>query len=169
VNPRTPTDLPAGSPAAAAAVWPWRAASSASAADVQRGQRARRNALRREGTIRALAGAAVGAVLFALGAVALARVAGIVSGLVLLAALASPGGLYAAIGRALAVVGQGVGRLLAIVFLTPVFFLFFLPFGKLLRSGHRDRLERFFDRRAPSYWHRRGDAARTKASFEKAF
>ncbi len=165
-NPRTPAHLPSGNPTAAAVAWPWRAASTAGAETVRR---ARRSALRREGTIRALAGGAVGAVLFALGAVALARVAGIVSGLVLLAALVSPGGLYAAIGRALAVVGRGVGRLLAVVFLTPVFFLFFLPFGKLLRSGHRDRLERWFDRQAPTYWHRRADGERTRASYEKAF
>ena len=64
---------------------------------------------------------------------------------------------------------HGIGRLLAVLFLTPVFWLFFVPFGLLLRAGRRDRLERWFDPAAPSYWHRRDDAPRSKSSYEKAF
>ena len=165
-DPSTPTRLRAGSPAAAAAAWTWRDASPALAADLRR---QKRRALRREGLIRALVGSAAGAVLFYFGAGLLARVAWVVAAAVLLAALASPEGLYKAIGHALASLGHGIGRLLAILFLTPIFFLVFLPFGRLLRSGRRDKLERWFDQRAASYWHRRDDAARTKASYEKAY
>ncbi len=119
--------------------------------------------------MRALVGGAAGAVLFHFGAGVLAGVAWVVAAVVLLAALISPEGLFKAIGHALARLGHGIGRLLAILLLTPVFFLFFLPFGGLLRSGRRDKLERWFDQRATSYWHRRDDVARTKTSFEKAY
>lgn len=163
-NPSLPVSFRRGTPHAAAVAWPWREAVDAS---LQRA--ARRRTLRREGVIRALVGGAVGVALFYFGAPLLARVAWAVAAVVLLAALVSPDGLYAAIGRGLALLGHGVGRLLAILLLTPVFFLFFLPFGKLLRAGRRDRLERWFDPATPSYWHRRDDAPRTKASYEKAF
>ncbi len=162
----TPPRLRSGSPAAAAAVWRWREATPAFAAVARRD---RRRALRREGTVRALAGAAVGGVLFTFGATILARVAWVGAGVVLFAALASPDGLYSAIGRGLAHLGHGIGRLFAIVLLTPVYWLFFVPFGRLLRGGRRDKLERWFDRGAASYWHRRNDAPRAKSSYERAF
>lgn len=165
-KPPTPPRLRAGSPAAAAAVWRWRDASPAFALAAAR---ERRRTLRWQGVLRALVGAAVGGVLFYLGATILARVAWAGAGVVLLAALASPDGAYAAIGRGLARLGHGIGRLLAIVLLTPVYWIFFVPFGRLLRSGRRDRLERWFDATAPTYWHRRTDALRTKASYERAF
>lgn len=161
----TPPRLRSGNPAAAAAAWRWRDSAPAAAA----ARRERRRALRREGALRALAGAALGGVLIFLGAAILARVAWVGAGVVLLAALASPDGLYSAIGRGLALLGHGIGRLLAIVLLTPVYWIFFVPFGRLLRAGRRDRLERWFDAAAPTYWHRRTDAARTKASYERAF
>jgi hypothetical protein len=164
--PSDATRLRSGSPHAAAAVWRWREAAGEGAATL-RAQR--RSSLRREGVLRALVGGAVGGVLVYLGAVVLGRIAWCVAGVVLVAALASPDGVYAAIGRALALLGHGIGRLLAVLFLTPVFWLFFVPFGRLLRSGRRDRLERWFDRAAPSYWHRRDDRPRTKSSYEKAF
>ena len=78
-------------------------------------------------------------------------------------------GVYAAIGRGLALLGHGIGRLLAIVLLTPLFWLVFVPFGRLLRGGRRDKLERWFDVAAPSYWHRREGRPRTKRSYERAF
>lgn len=163
-NPSPALTLRPGRPQAAATAWRWRETLDAGAE-----RAARRRTLRREGVIRALVGGAVGAALFFFGAVLFARVAWAGAGVVLLAALASPDGLYAAIGGGLALVGHGIGRLLAILFLTPVFWLFFVPFGRLLRAGRRDRLERWFDPATPSYWHRRDDAPRTKASYEKAF
>ena len=153
-----------GGPRAAAVSWRWREAADAGAL-----RAARQKALRREGVVRALVGGVVGGALLYFGAPILARVAWAGAGLVLVAALVSPDGLYAAIGRGLALLGHGIGRFLAIVLLTPVFFLFFLPFGRLLRAGRRDRLERWFDRSAPTYWHRRPAAPRTKSSYERAF
>ncbi len=163
-NPSSASALRPGSPQAAAVAWRWRENLDSGAES-----RALRRALRREALLRALVGGAVGVALFYFGAVLLARVAWAGAGVVLLAALASPEGLYAAIGRGLALLGHGIGRLLAVLFLTPVFWLFFVPFGLLLRAGRRDRLERWFDPAAPSYWHRRHDAPRSKSSYEKAF
>ena len=34
----------------------------------------------------------------------------------------------------------------------PIFYLFFLPFGKLLRRGRHDRLRRYYESEAESYW-----------------
>ena len=161
-----PTGPRPGSPHAAAAIWQWREAAALGGIAVLRQQR---SALRREGAIRAVVGGAVGGVLFFFGAAVLARIAWAGAGIVLVAALVSPDRLYAGIGRALALLGHGVGRLLAVVFLTPVYGLFFVPFGRLLRSGRRDRLERWFDPAVASYWHRRDDALRTKSSYEKPY
>jgi hypothetical protein len=152
-----------GRPQAAAAVWDWR------------GERPPGQAaptawhLRREGLIRALAGAALGAAAFLFWHRTPAYVVWAVSALTLFLALTSPAGAYAALGRGLAAFGRLVGRVLAVVLLTPVFLLFFLPFRLLLRSGRRDRLERFFDREAPTYWKRRQDPERTRAFYERQF
>lgn len=140
--------------------WPWKTAS------VPAGPSA--GTLRAEGVVRGAIGLIIGTALY-FWKPPLAYVAWSLSGFVLLAALASPGGLYAAIGRGLARFGEWVGRFLAVVLLTPVFFLFFLPFGRLTRWGKRDKLERWFDREATSYWHRRNDPPRDRAFYEKAF
>jgi hypothetical protein len=54
-----------------------------------------------------------------------------------------------------------------VVLLVPLFVLFFLPFGLLARRGRRDRLGRFFDPDAPTYWKRREPAAPTLADYER--
>ncbi len=151
-----------GRPEAAAAIWRWREGQGQATGTAPA-------VLRREGALRALIGSLVGGALFVFGQASLAFVAWSVSALVLLAALASPAGAYAAIGRGLEAFGRLVGRLLAVLLLTPVFFLFFVPFGLLFRRGRRDRLERWFDRAAPSYWHCREAVPRTRESYEKAF
>ncbi|MEO8277835.1 MAG: hypothetical protein ABI639_16595 [Thermoanaerobaculia bacterium] len=163
MKPSSATALRPGSPSAAAAIWPWRTRSSS--LDAARA----RDRLRKEGVIRTLVGGAAGGLFFAFGSPTVARVAWSVSGFVLLAALLSPTGVYAAIGRFLGLFGRVVGKVLAVLFLTPAFYLVFLPFGLLFRRGRNDRLERWFDRAAPTYWHRREDAPRTRASYEKAF
>lgn len=160
-DPATPLAPRPGRPEAAAAIWRWRAGAAAAGPGPAK--------LRREGATRALVGLLAGKAFQVLGFEHLAYVAWAVSALILLAALASPAGAYAAIGRGLSGLGRLVGRALAILLLTPVFFLFFFPFGRLLRGGRRDRLERWFDRAAPSYWHRREDTPRTAASYERAF
>ena len=78
----------AGRPEAAAAIWSWRERASEPAPDPAAGAR-------RRGSLQALAGAAAGAAALALGSRALAQAIFAFAALVLVAALASPGGLYA--------------------------------------------------------------------------
>jgi hypothetical protein len=72
--------------------------------------------------------------------------------LVLLTALVSPHGLHAAVQRLFEATGRAGGRGNTRLVMVPLFYLFFLPFGKLRRSGRRDRLRRWFDRDADTYW-----------------
>ena len=66
--------------------------------------------------------------------------------------LVSPNGLYLGIERLFDLLGRLLGRGMTWLLLVPIFFLFFLPFGALLRRGRRDRLKRWFDPEADSYW-----------------
>ena len=161
-RPEAPPLRP-GRPEAAAAIWDWRGerAPAPLAPSTAR--------LRLEGLVRSLVGAAIGTAVFFLWHRNVAYVVWASAALTLLAAMASPTGAYAALGRGLAAFGRAVGRVLTVVLLTPVFLLFFLPFRLLLRGGRRDRLERWFDRELPSYWKRRDEPERTKASYERQF
>ncbi len=145
---------------AAAAIWDWRGERSQTPA-------ARPSRPRLRGTLQALAGAAVGALIFAL----LSRIAGTVvmsiATLILLSALLSPTGLYAGIERLFAALGRRVGAGLTWIVLPLVFYLIFLPFGTLFRGGRRDPMKRFYEADAESYWSprrvgRSGSAFRTR-------
>jgi hypothetical protein len=151
-----------GRPEAAAAIWRWREVGG----EGDRGEAARQ---RRRGVIQALVGAVAGVAVFFFWRREAAFVVWAVSAVTLALALASPLGAYAALGRGLARFSHWVGRALAWVLFVPVFFLFFTLFGRLLRSGRRDRLERWFDRRAPSYWKQRPDGERTLADYRRQF
>lgn len=133
----------AGRPEAAAVVWDWRSEAEPEG----------RNGLspRIVGTLQALAIAAVGGVLFYFGFFA-AYVVFTVAGVVLFSALVSPEGLYAGVRRFFHWLGMITGRVISLVFLVPLFYGFFYPFGLLMRRGRRDRLQRFFDADSPSYW-----------------
>jgi len=71
---------------------------------------------------------------------------------VALSALLSPSGLYAMLLRLFAATGNVVGRALTWLLLTPMFYGFFLPFGAIMRRNRRDRLKRFYDAEASTYW-----------------
>src|SRR5262245_40670692 len=147
----------AGRPEAAAAIWSWRERASATAPDRAAGAR-------RRGSLQALATAAAGAALLALGSRGVAVAILGFAALLLVAALASPGGLYAGLLRLFAATGRVVGRLLTLLLLVPLFYAFFLPFGLLLRRGRKDRLARRFEPGAASYWEPRDSRAPTRAS-----
>ena len=51
-----------------------------------------------------------------------------------------------------AATGSVVGHATTWVVMIPIFYLFFLPFGKLLRRGRRDRLRRYYESEAETYW-----------------
>ena len=75
-----------------------------------------------------------------------------VAAIILFSALVSPTGLYRGIQGLFATLGNATGRALTWLMLVPLFYLFFLPFGVLLRRGRRDRLKRYFEPDKESYW-----------------
>lgn len=136
----------AGSPEASAAIWRWRVAES----PPESGPRPSR--LRVQGTLQAAVGAGFGLLCFLFWSRTIAIVAFSMAGTLLLAALLSPTGLYALLRRLLDATGRGVGRVMTWIVMVPIFYGLFLPFGKLMRRGRRDRLKRYFDAEASSYW-----------------
>jgi len=145
---------------AAAAIWDWRGERSQT-------PEARPSRPRLRGTLQALAGAAVGTLIFAF----VSRIAGTVvmsiATLILLSALLSPTGLYAGIERLFAALGRRIGTGLTWVVLPLLFYLVFLPFGMLFRRGRRDPMKRFYETDAESYWSprrvgRSGSASHTR-------
>jgi hypothetical protein len=140
------TALRVGSPKASAAIWRWRAeepepAVGPSAASV-----------RVRGSLQGLAGAAFGLASYLFWSKTVAIVAFTAAGVVLFCALASPHGLYSILRRLFEATGRVVGRAMTWIVMVPIFYLFFLPFGKLMRRGRRDRLHRYFDAEAETYW-----------------
>jgi len=116
----------------------------------------------------ALIGAAAGGILWWLDHGLMAQVVWGITGFLVLTALVSPHGIYAAIRRALDRFGYLVGRVLSWVLLMPLFYLFFFPFGLLARRGHRDAMKRWTEPEAPTYWTDREDT-RTAESYERQF
>jgi hypothetical protein len=135
-----------GRPEASAAVWRWREARD-EAGEV------RRERLRAR--VGGLVGLVVSAFAFVTGHPTVALVAGSIGGAMLLASFVAPVSALASLRRLFERFGLVVGRLVAFLTLTPVFVLFFVPFGLLTRHGARDPLRRAFDRAAPSYWKKR--------------
>ena len=136
----------AGRPEAAAAIWDWRGPAGSEGVPGGAGS------ARLRGALRAAVVAAAGLALLLLGFPTPARLVFGVAALVLLAALLSPTGLYFGLERLFAALGRATGRVLTWVLMTPLFYLFFLPFGLLFRRGRRDRLRRFVDPSATTYW-----------------
>ncbi|MDQ3035266.1 MAG: hypothetical protein M3Y87_22860 [Myxococcota bacterium] len=148
-----------GRPEAAAAIWSWR--------DRDALERARLKALRRGGVLRAVVAVIAASVLAFFERPIMASIAIGIGLLTLVLALVSPGGAYASLSRGVDRVGALIGAILTYVLLTPVFFLFFLPFGMLMRRGARDRLRRRFERERASYWTKR--AADAPGSLERPY
>ncbi len=145
-----------GRPEAADVIWTWPPASVGSEEDSPARARVR-------GLLEALAPAAVGVLFLLYWRSEAAWVAFSIAGFVAFAALVSPLGLLARVHGLAAATGRVVGVLLAWAFLVPVFYLFFLPFGLLFRRGRRDRLTRFYEPDAPTYWSPHGGSV-TSAS-----
>ena len=139
------TRLKAGRPEAAEVIWSWReplekvSGPSASKARVA-------------GTIQGGIGAGVAIAIYLLWSETVGTVVFCISATILFSALVSPLGLYSIIQGVFASLGNYTGRMLTWLTLVPLFYLFFLPFGLLLRRGRRDRMKRFFEPDEPSYW-----------------
>ena len=112
----------------------------------------RTSKLRRGGVLRGLVALSAGGVLFYFGRWIGGGVAATLGSLTLSLAVLSPTVGYVALTRAVDRLGEGIGAFLSWALLTPVFWLFFVPFGLLARRGSRDRMGRRFDRGAKTYW-----------------
>lgn len=136
-----------GKPEAAAAIWTPNEAMGRD--DAARSARARATI---QGAVAGLAGAGL---YFGLDHTTMAFVAWSIGGSSMLAGWLSPLGLFAAIERAVGVVGQGVGAAMTWLLLGPVYLLVLTPFGLLARRGARDTLKRSLDANEASYWKKR--------------
>jgi len=149
VPPQEEEEMPEQRPGraeAALAIWSWRD-------PPPRGSHPRpANRARLRGSIQAAVVAAIGGLLLLLGLRTVAWVMQGAAAILLLAALASPRGLYAVLDGMARAIGRRIGRVLTWLLLVPLFYLFFTPFGLLFRRGRRDRLKRYSDGEAPTYW-----------------
>jgi hypothetical protein len=152
-----------GRPEAAAAIWTWRQA----ARPIPSAESPAR--LRLIGSIQAVAIALVGLALLRFWARPAGIVALCIAGTILVAALASPTGLYAGVRRFFLGLGRLTGRLLTWTLMPPLFYLVFLPFGRVFRSGRRDRLRRFFEPEATSYWEPHRGSTASSASRKRLY
>lgn len=134
-----------GRPEAAAEIWRWRAP----AAGVEAPSAAR---ARRRGLLQALGAGVFGTLLFVFWSQTIATIVFCVAGIIGLSALLSPTGLYAGVEKLFVSLAHWTGRGLTWLLMVPLFYLFFLPFGLLFRRGRRDRMRRFYEPEAPSYW-----------------
>ena len=139
-------ELRRGRPEAAAIIWNWNRQGDG------KPQAERAASARKRGLLQAVAGGSFGLLILLFWSQTLALVVFTVSSIVLLAALVSPMGLYAAIHRLFQTLGNLTGRALTWILLVPIFYLFFLPFGRLMRRGRRDRMRRWMEPEAETYW-----------------
>lgn len=128
---------------AAEAIWNWRERPAAAA----------KSRARLHGVVRALLGALVGAFLWTIGSILLAKVALTISAISLLLTLAVPDTLERFSTR----LSSTLGALSTWTLMTIVFFGFFVPFRLLARRGRRDTMKRYLDRSRPTYWTQRPD------------
>jgi hypothetical protein len=132
-------------PKASAVIWRWREteaeAPGPSAASV-----------RVRGSLQALAGYAVAVAIHLFWSQTVAIVAFALTTVVLFCALVSPHGLYSLVRRLFDATGRVVGHAMTWIVMIPIFYLFFLPFGMLLRRGRNDRLRRYYESEAETYW-----------------
>jgi hypothetical protein len=140
------TELRAGRPEAAAAIW-WleeRIEPTVSGGRV-----------RLRGALQAAAGLAVGAAVFLYLSQTAGTIIGCIASVVGLAALVSPHGLFAAFERATAALGQVIGRSVTWLLMFLIFYGIFVPFHLLFRRGQRDAMRRFYEPDAETYWESR--------------
>jgi hypothetical protein len=147
---------------AAATIWDWRA---------DEGARERHAAkLRQRGLLQGAVGLSIAAALFfLLHWVVIPAIAAGIAVFTVVAALASPTGLYARVAGLLEAFGLMVGTAVTWLVLTPVFFLVFAPFGLLTRRGSNDPMKRGYDKSASTYWITREPDADRRASRLRQF
>ncbi|MEE8537912.1 MAG: hypothetical protein V3U86_10205 [Acidobacteriota bacterium] len=148
---------------AARAIWDWRGVKDATA-----GPQHRRRVQLRAG-VQTLVAAGLGALFFAFGSRILPFIIWGIAGLLLAVALSSPDRLYLRVQNFMDYLGRAVGTILTWILLVPLFYLFFTPFGLLMRPGSRDRLERRLESAAPTYWKKKTGTPRSPDSYRRQF
>jgi hypothetical protein len=138
--------LRAGRPEAAAVIWHWRERPGSGSREQSPSK------ARIMGSVQGLVGASVATAIYLLWSQTIGMVVFCISAIILFTALVSPNGLYRAIQGLFAALGNFTGRVLTWLTLVPLFYLFFLPFGLLMRRGRRDRMKRFLEPDEESYW-----------------
>ena len=138
--------LRTANPKAAAAIWRWREG------EADGDEKPSAASVRLRGSLHALIGYAVAALFYFFWSQTAAAIAAGLTSLMLFCALASPHGLYALLRRLFDATGRVVGHATTWAVMTPIFLLFVLPFGKLLRRGRRDKLRRYYESAAETYW-----------------
>ena len=164
-RPGAPADarLRPGSPDASSAIWRWRDHRDAPASASREAGRLRGHGLRQ-----ALIGLAIAAVVrFLFHRVTLAWIIAAIAASTLAIALVSPLGAYQKLRTGLDRFGIAVGKLLAWILLPFVYYVVVLPYGLLARRGRRDRMARWYEPKAGSYWKPRPDTH--SASYERQF
>ncbi len=158
------TGTPAGRPEAAEAIWNFTAGERAAAVPAAVPGR-----VRLRGSLQALVGVGVGVVFFFFVSAMLGRIVMGIAGFILLSALVSPTVVYAGIEKLFDSLGHLLGRAVTWLLMLPLFYLFFLPFGLLFRRGRRDRLRRYSERDAATYWERREGPTAASHSRERQY
>ncbi len=138
-----------GRPEAAAAVWSWRRAPAAGPAPT-RDEGAGPARLR--GLIQGAVGAGVGLLVHHTLSETFGTAILIVTSVIFLSAMLSPRVLYAGIERLFVVSGAALSRAVTWISLAIVLYTVFLPFGAIFRRGRRDRMKRYFEPEATTYW-----------------
>ncbi|MEO2167488.1 MAG: hypothetical protein ABGY42_05090 [bacterium] len=134
-----------GRPEAAALIWQWQAKAEAAESPSWRRARIR-------GAFQASAGAIAGSIMLWFGLTLMARGVFTLATILLLSSLLSPGGAYAFLERLFAAIAGRMGDGLMWLLMVPTYYLFFMPFGQLFRRGRNDRLKRFLQPDADTYW-----------------
>lgn len=129
---------------AADTLWNWRGADATTDDSA--------NSARRRGSLRGVIAIAAAGLFWVLDTPTLAMIVATIGAVTLLSALASPLGLYAVIERAIGRAAGLLGRITTVITLVPLFYLFFVPFGALFRRKRRDKLKRFYEPEADTYW-----------------
>ena len=135
-----------GRPEAAAAIWDWRRETGKDATGPSA------SSARRKAIIQSVVGFMVGTAMLLFVSRTIGLIALGLASSILLAGLLSPSGLYLGIQRLFEATGNVVGKGMTWIIMVPLFYLFFVPFGLLMRRGRRDQLKCYYVPEAASYW-----------------
>jgi hypothetical protein len=135
-----------GRPQAAAAIWDWRGE------QVHGPAQPSMSSVRIKAIVQSLVGFTVGSLIFFFWSRTVGSIALGIASVILFSGLVSPRGLYAGIQSLFEATGNVLGRIMTWVVMVPLFYLFFVPFGRIMRRGRRDQLKCFYEPDASSYW-----------------